>query len=445
MKFAILAFVASCVLSQAYGAEDDIVLDASGPPLRVGVYSRYGDFQRNLRERIIACKLLPTTPEDQLGTFGPSTTKEISALNSCKKHLENSTPNVGKLTVAVWREIMGTSALPSVEERADVLTLTFEATDFTDPPEWNFCQDNSGPAEERAQRAMATSTCFNETDPCSLLTWGPRGATAGQGREIQRILQRVGESDSAAIDRSFGAEARNVRRFVGLSGPEPDSCDGSSALEHFMCAIWIDSDRRQLWTHGFQLLGADPGVRAIYRGLYRSYPFDGEKLERYGRLWAQLSLVPSEVDFAFFYDRATQIGGPPDDDPALAGEIKSCIRADTLTANIHAAARRCLSLRHPHPTLPTDRLGRDVSYYIDAYPQSALSPKELTTWHGFIPLSAVKTVGLSDARDYSGGAAIDSDDQIDEQNIGESNELTPIEVQCPLFIRAPRHHLLGTP
>ena len=181
---------------------------------------------------------------------------------------------------------------------------------------------------------------------------------------------------------------------------------------------------------GLQLLGADPAVRANYRALYRSYPFDGEKLERYGRLWASLALVPSEIDFAFFYDRATHIGGPPDDE-ALISELGDCIRAETLAGNTHAAARRCLSLRHPHPTLPTDRLGRDVAYYVDAYPNSALSPRELSTWREHIPLSARKSVGLSDARNYPLEHAFNAADPSGETP--EANdELTPAEAACPL-------------
>ena len=442
----VIAIVKLSVSSQVHAAAiDDVILDASNYPIRVGIYSKFTEFRNKLSLRLAGCKVHPVIAEDTPGSFGPATASEISALSVCDETLAHSgalSAN-GSLTLGVWQAIMGNSPPPDVEERADALTLTFEATDFADPPEWNFCQDNPGPSEGRAERAIATSECFNATDPCSLLTWGPRGATAGQGREIQWILRRTAETDPAAIDRAFGAEAANVRRFGQLSGPQAETCDGTSALEQFMCAAWIDTPRRQAWMRGLQLLGADPAVRANYRALYRSYPFDGEKLERYGRLWASLALVPSEIDFAFFYDRATHIGGPPDDE-ALISELGDCIRAETLAGNTHAAARRCLSLRHPHPTLPTDRLGRDVAYYVDAYPDSALSPRELSTWREHIPLSARTSVGLSDARNYPLERAFNAADPSGETP--EANdELTPAEAACPLFVRAPQRHLPGTP
>ncbi len=322
--------ISLCGSSQLHAAIDDVILDASKYPIRVGIYSKLTEFRNKLSLRLAGCKTHPMSVQDPSGTFGPATASEISALAVCEKTLahQGALTASGALTLGVWQAIMGNSSPPDVEERADALTLTFEATDFADPPEWNFCQDNTGPSEGRAERAIANSQCFNATDPCSLLTWGPRGATAGQGREIQWILRRTAQMDPAAINRAFGAEAPNVRRFVQLSGPPAESCDGKSALEYFMCAAWIDPSRRQAWTRGLQLLGAEPAVRASYRALYRSYPFDGEKLDRYGRLWASLALVPSEIDFAFFYDRATHIGGPPDSEALIFRTQKLHSRGD---------------------------------------------------------------------------------------------------------------------
>jgi hypothetical protein len=41
-------------------------------------------------------------------------------------------------------------------------------------------------------------------------------------------------------------------------------------------------------------------------------------------------------------------------------------------------------------------LARDVAYYLDSYPEGALSEKEISTWAGYVPLSATYNFGLSD-------------------------------------------------
>jgi hypothetical protein len=50
----------------------------------------------------------------------------------------------------------------------------------------------------------------------------------------------------------------------------------------------------------------------------------------------------------------------------------------------------------PHATQPEYRLGRDVAFYLDAYPEGALSNKELAAWAAYVPLSAVHNFGLSE-------------------------------------------------
>ena len=85
-----------------------------------------------------------------------------------------------------------------------------------------------------------------------------------------------------------------------------------------------------------------------------------------------------------------------------------------------------------------------MAYYVDAYPESALSARELSTWRKHIPLSAMTSVGLSDARDCLLERAFNAADPAGEMPEG-SDELTPAEAACPLFIRVPQRHLPGIP
>jgi hypothetical protein len=347
---------------------------------------------------------------------------------------ESSPARLGVLTGSVWQSVMGDRPPPSPAEIAAVITLSFEATDFTDPPQWNFCQDNPGTQASRAADALLSRRCINGTDPCSLLTWGPRGATAGQGREIQHILWLILRVSPELFARAFGSELASATRFLHLPGAPPDHCDGTSATEHFMCAIWVSPHRRKIWDDAFVELGRSSLARQIYNEVYAGQAYDGEKLEAYDQLWRAVGLAPTELDFAFFFDRSTHIGAPPDD-PTLIGRLRACVAKEPVSVGEHARARRCLSILHPHPTLPTDRVGRDVTFYVDAYSSASLGKRELQLWRAHVPLRAVKNFGLSDVRSVPPSTmptpVDDAGPPTDAAGLGTG------ENTCPLFILTP--------
>jgi hypothetical protein len=161
-----------------------------------------------------------------------------------------------------------------------------------------------------------------------------------------------------------------------------------------MCALWIDPVRRQIWDDALVELGHSRMVRETYAKIYALDEFDGGKLLAFIALWKELGLTPSEVDYAFFLDRATHLGGPPVADQV--GPLRACAREQTKSVFANAAARRCLAKLQPHDTQPEYRLGRDVAFYLDAYPEGALSEKEIAAWAGYVPLSAVHNFGLSE-------------------------------------------------
>src|SRR5262249_14746399 len=152
-------------------------------------------------------------------------------------------------------------------------------------------------------------SCVNSSDPCSFLTWGPRGATAGQGREIQWILWLAWKQVPAEVERAFGPEFASVQRFFQLKTNPYNRCEHGAPLERFMCAVWLDPARRQTWNKALAELGRAPGVRDAYNRIYAHQEFDGAKLEEFADLWKGLGLPVSEIDYAFFMDRITHQGG----------------------------------------------------------------------------------------------------------------------------------------
>ena len=89
--------------------------------------------------------------------------------------------------------------------------------------------------------------CYTK-DPTSYLTWGPNGAIAGHGREVQNIIAQVAKTDPGLIDAGFAAEAGAVKRMLTL--PE-----AGRATEICLCGVWADPARRKAWTAGFQAFG----------------------------------------------------------------------------------------------------------------------------------------------------------------------------------------------
>jgi hypothetical protein len=397
-----VAIVGIAVLASASAARSNaVVLDVQRYPIFAGRYSVFARFQDALQRTLTACNksepVIVPAGEVSRGKIGSETLRGIQTALDCDALRDvprQSAAKDGVLTPAVWRAVMGDEPLPTPEDRAHALIMSFEATDFGEKPEWNFCQDNDktklGPSDPRARGFL----CYNATDPCSFLTWGPRGATAGSGREIQWILWLAWRHDPSLVERAFGQEFGNLQRLFRLKAPQGRTCSGDTPLEYFMCALWIDPARRQIWDNALVELGHSRMVREAYAKIYALDEFDGGKLLAFFALWKELGLTPSEVDYAFFLDRATHLGGPPGADQV--GPLRACAREQTKSVFANAAARRCLAKLQPHDTQPEYRLGRDVAFYLDAYPEGALSEKEIAAWASYVPLSAVQNFGLSE-------------------------------------------------
>lgn len=437
---ALVTVTSATWMMPARAGGDALLLMPGAIPVRVSAYSPFAEFKQRLAMRLARCALAPRPGgEDKTLEIGQATREQIAQLSSCDHELGlpvGSFAYRGAITVALWRALLPHRTVPTLMDRIDSLTLTFEATDFSDPPEWNFCQDNAGPPAERLRTARA-GTCYNAVDPCSMLTWGPRGATAGQGAEIQWVLWRLARQSLSLLAAAFGEEFPQVLRFVRMRRPPATSCDGSSALEHFMCAVWLDDKRRERWTEGLKFLGGSQDARRAYETLYASREFDGYKMDEYGEMWLQAGIKASELDFAYFFDRATHIGSPPAKGSPERLGFERCLLSEAMAGTRNAAARRCLSLAQPHPTQPVDRLGRDVAYYRGAYPIAALSEREMATWQRHIPIDAHENFGLMDDRPAPQAALASRPLQPDDHPPESVDQLTDVERACPAEIRNP--------
>ncbi|KAB2849431.1 MAG: hypothetical protein F9K44_07960 [Hyphomicrobiaceae bacterium] len=406
-----------------------------------GRYSVFAEFQERLQALLNECGkpepylVAPGTRPD--GRLDARTRHAIGRAITCEKLSEIPAPaeaHKGHITEPLWRAVMERSP-PPIEERVSAMILSFEATDFGDPPEWNFCQDSPAPNTVGTRRYPRA--CVNFSDSCSLLTWGPRGATAGSGREIQWILWSVWREDPNLIKAAFKSEYAAALRFFHLKGGEQNQCDGRSPLERFMCGVWSDQGRRMVWNSALAELGRNELVRKTYGRVYRYSTFDAGKLRQYFHLWEVSGLHASEIDVAFFMDRITHLGGPPDE---FGHDLRACIHEERRhgALNDNGAARRCLSLHQRHPTQPDGRLGRDVAFYIDAYADDALPKSEIDKWAALKPIAASHNLGLSDQYFLAPSYLKNFELPAEEGPLEAFTELLPGEARaCPIPLPKP--------
>jgi hypothetical protein len=409
----------------------------SGQTLWGGRATVFSQFQKQLQDLLTACgKATPfvvapgAVPDGQIG---PGTRAGIIRAMNCPSMSgvpANSPGRQGAITQAVWNGVMPNIPAPSLDQRVNALVLTFEATDFGSPPEWNFCQD--GPRDHPTAPGFV---CKNRSDPCSMLTWAPRGATAGGGREIHWVLWLARQDNQALIDNAFGAEASAMQRFLRLKADPERKCPNDPAIEKFMCAVWITPARKAVWNKALVDLGNAPAIRAVFDKLYASRDFDGGKVARFFRFWSELGLAPTQADYAYFVDRATQTNGPARDATDFANQVaqvRTCMPGEPSSVNGNAKARRCYSRNNQPGNQSTLRLGRDVAFYKDSYPP--LTSAEQTAWSNYKKIT-ISDLAISDATAYGAYSAPSIGT---EGPVPDSDDLTPEENSiCPASVLNP--------
>jgi hypothetical protein len=316
------------------------------------------------------------------GKFGPGLRTALVTLATCPEFsaavAADNDARAGALTQTFWTALMGEPA-PSVDDRARTLMLTYEATDYT-RMEWNYCQSRP------LYNPPAGNTVCYSNDPRSYLTWGPNGATGGGGRDVQLILQAVDAASPALVDQSFGSEANAVRRMFKMPNGDP-----SRSLETYLCGIWIDGSRRAAWKSGFQAIGKEPSVRTTFDKFYKSASLDGGKIAGFIDAYAAYGLTPTEIDYAFFKDRAAHMSLTP---RPIRQAIETVPPAERTSARWKV--RRAIALNVRPGAQVEDRLGRDVAFYLDGA-GNALSREESSAWQARGRLRA-SDAGLSDSR-----------------------------------------------
>lgn len=372
---------------------DDVLYEYGGWLIRDGKSGSVAKFQAGLSDALAECGSNTRLSPD--GLYGNGTRKAIVEAAACETisaQLDtDSSARSGAITEALWSIVLPDAAVPSVSQRAASLKLTFEATDY-DRMQWNFCQNTPfyRPSEDQNE--------CHSNDKRSYITWGPNGATAGWGREVQAILNRYLETpaNGTAFDHAFGNEAPAVRRMLTLE----DSSNGS--LETYLCGVWMDKSRRDSWTSGFKTLGRSPDVRTAYRDIYGSASFDAGKIAAFYKIWQSeaFALPVTEIDHAFFTDRAAHMGmgratrqkirdaltelkqSSGEDWPVSAAEVRRHIAKRVLPGNAK---------------IKKDRLGRDAAFFVEGIGKANLSELETTAWADRGRRNVIH-IGMSDVR-----------------------------------------------
>src|SRR5262249_12387142 len=184
-------------------ADPDPVLYA--PPKKSllfdGKFGKLAEVQTAIGAALARCG---KEPIDGDGKLGNTTSRAVQALVACPEispHIPSESPaRQGAITQSVWTAVLPHSAPPSLDTRAQTGVLTYEATDY-DRLEWNFCQSKPLWSPQNP-----SGPCFTN-DPKSYITWGPCGATAGHGKEVQWVIWRVDRQDASVVDTAFGADA----------------------------------------------------------------------------------------------------------------------------------------------------------------------------------------------------------------------------------------------
>ena len=380
IRILVLALLLCGASSLVHAQSDPVLYSLLKKQLFDGKFGKLAQVQTAIGTALTRCGK-PSISAD--GVFGNSTVNGVKTLVTCSEiapHIPaGSAARQGAITQSLWKAVLPNLPSPSVTERAQTIVLTYEATDY-DQLEWNFCQ--SKPLWLPQNPSMP---CFTN-DPRSYITWGPRGATAGHGKEVQWILWRVEQQDTSIVTAAFGAEAATLRKLIPLN---------DDSARRLLCSIFADPGKRADWTRAFKELGKSALVRSMYDRHYLSRVSDGSKMERLYRLYDKLGMRPTEVDYGFFLDRATH-SSPPSDVDNAAGKIKAWL-ADKGFQQTPGNVRRAFAANFPTSNQTQDRLGRDVAFFIDAVGESGLTQEERQAWKQRGQLTAAN-VGLSDGK-----------------------------------------------
>ncbi|WP_346891485.1 hypothetical protein [uncultured Roseibium sp.] len=375
------------------------------------------------------------------GIYGAGTRNGIRALQDCEG-FRNVISN-GAITESLYEKLLPGEALPSSFDRAMTLTLHLEGTDF-DEPEFNFCQsspkgeisspENSVRVKGRRKAGLFADLTTSEIVACfsndrrSYLTWGPFGATAGHGAEVQRILFFIDQADKTLLNDAFGeATAKVLRSIISLR---------KRAVQARLCPIYLNEASTSALRAGFANLAKSDIARSIFIRVFLHPEMPAGRIGEYTAMYDRLGIEPSELDIAFFLDRAVHMGPRREDLVNLADQIR--IDAGNGPLPSHAEIRRSIAQQIRPSNQRRDRLGRDVVYYVDSYIPDQLSRDEQEAWQERTSGLKASSAGLSD--DWQ--PQIEDFQPIDISPTYTGNRTTPTAEElaaCPGPIMSPRN------
>jgi hypothetical protein len=200
------------------------------------------------------------------GRFGLETKEAVQRVQSTLKM-----PATGLLDMQTWEALTNRKA-PTIQERAEALTFTFEATDMDDW-EWNYP--------------------YNSRDP-SGATWGPFGLTVLHN-EVQEIFLGLERRYPGVLKSSFQDLYPTVRQFMKKRGVQ--------AKDYLRKKVYESPRNRLRWVASIHRLANNGNARNEYHKLGRI--FFKNKFDTLHRAYP----IQTELDYAFYWDLAIHTSG----------------------------------------------------------------------------------------------------------------------------------------
>jgi hypothetical protein len=165
MKLIAIPIALCASIAVASAQEDTLLYRYRGETLTTSKYGPIAAFQKALDAKLQTCT--PAGPHVVAdGSFGSGTQNAIIRLAQChsfSKPLPASSPaRSGAITSMIWNEVLPAESAPTSEQRANDLTLVFEATDYT-ALEFNYCQSRA-PEKNGKTWLQGDPRCFSN-DP----------------------------------------------------------------------------------------------------------------------------------------------------------------------------------------------------------------------------------------------------------------------------------------
>ncbi|MFB9127110.1 hypothetical protein E2553_39980 [Paraburkholderia dipogonis] len=325
-------------------------LPETGQPINDGQFGFVTTFRQHLVAIAARCELsLPQQLLVPSGKFDSKTAQAIIKVAACHE-VSSALPDddaarKGAITSALWKVVVPDAPAPGLLDRVQAMTFQFEGTDYVT------IEFNVG------------------TKDLGILTWGPLGATVGQAHQVQTILREIDAQFPKLIDDAFPEESVSIRTLYRT--------DSDADNARLVQAVKASPTRKAAWQRGFAALGSNLDVRKIYNAAMAETGKSGlvEGIaDFYCSYWAH-GWVPTEVDMAFFFDRAVQTAVFQPNTNQAVGAASGVLGKSRGTPSA-AERRRAVAANFILTTgWAEDRLARDVSYYVGAIPEASITEK----------------------------------------------------------------------